>query len=245
MRDMIYALRQQMPDLDSLRGFRVTGTRASPGASAADPGIANVSTKPQIVPGPSARSVARVAARRQFENTAGKGPRAALGLADEAANGTNFLNRTSALIGDEPAGRLRDQARVVRDRYDRAQYVSPNTGSQTATRTQDAAGALIDFGLNAASGGKIGIVKAVARHLNNAGIGDRNAERLVDMALDPNRVDEAIAYLGRKTDKTNARRIVMSIIASQGTARAETAPLDNAKSERQLTDPINLEDPVN
>jgi hypothetical protein len=245
MRDMIYALRQQMPDLDNLRGFRVTGTKAGPSAGATNSGMASVSTQPQIVAGPSARSVARVAARRQFENTAGKNPRAALGLADEAANGTNFLNRTSALIGDEGAGRIRDQAKVVRDRYERAQYVSPNTGSQTQTRGQDAAGALLDFGLNAASGGKIGIVKAVARHLNNAGIGDRNAERLVDMALDPNRVDEAIAYLGRKTDKTNARRIVMSIIASQNPARETTSGLDNAKSERQLTDPINLEEPVN
>lgn len=248
MRDMIYALRQQMPDLDNLRGFRVTGTKAGTAASEANTGMAGVSVKPQIVAGPSARSIARTAARRQFENTANESPRSALGLADKTAVGTNMLNRMESLVGPDAANTMRAEAGTVRSRYDRAQYVSPNTGSQTATRGADAdlVGGLIDFGLNAASGGKVGLVRAVARHLNNAGIGNRNAERLVTLALDPARVDDAIAYLARKTDKQTARKIVMSIAAAQGGGRASAAPLDSTQpSGRELTDPINLEDPVN
>lgn len=229
IRDITTQLRAQRPDLDTITGFHSTGARQQVGATGG--GDATASLTPRMVSAPSARSIARQSARRQFENQAGQGTRGALELANDTARGDNFLNRTSALVGDDTANTMRTEAQSVRDRYGRGQFISPNSGSQASQRAQDAIGGLIDFGVNAIGGGKLGVVRAVARHLNNAGITGRDSERLVNMALDPSRVDDAIAYLARKTSNANAIRIVRSIAATRlGSAESGSGQAPYEKS---------------
>lgn len=191
---------------------------------------------PVISAGPSARVVARQAARRSLENAAGQGPRGALALADQMASGTNFLNRTEALAGAEVADQVQRRGTMARERFGRGQFISPNVGSKTSSVQADVGNDLIDFGLNAMSGGKVGVARSVVRWLNNAGINNVDAERLVTLATDPTRVDQAITYMAERVPRREAARIVRSIRAANVTGRQGGA----AQDERDYT----LEDPV-
>lgn len=162
---------------------------------------------------PTERAVARTAARRAVELKAGESPRAAMETAERLAVGNNGRNRAEALIGPEDAARLQEGMGIATQRVRNAQFVAPRTGSQTQGRDQDAealSGALNFIG-NAMTG-KLGMVRAVGQFVAKAGLRDVDAQRLVDVATDPARFDEAINYLiQRGATPIRARQIADGI----------------------------------
>lgn len=179
--------------------------------------------------GPSPNAVARQAARRALDLEAGNGPRRALGLASDLADNGNMLNRLSALTDHATGQRVQQQAEQAAESVRRAAQTAPSTGSQTFSRNADRTEAdLINFGLNAKTGGGWGLARSVGRFLAAQRIGNVNAGHLVELATNPNRLDEAIEVLRRQgVGDRKAARIVRSISAYGRNAAVEnTGELD-------------------
>ena len=152
--------------------------------------------------------VARAAARNAME-TAGEKAGGAPGVLDALATGRGQGRRTEALLGPEVAADLREGGQVGRRMIETGRNVNPRAGSNTYLNTQD--------GDAKAVGGIIGnIVRmrplealgGIVDMLQSQGISDNQAELIVEMALDPARVDEAMTILTTRLGPVQSRRLI-------------------------------------
>lgn len=168
---------------------------------------------------PDQNAVARAAARRDVERAAGENVSAAPGVARRIATATEQQARNRALLGDEGATQLQDamatEARAVQNAAD----INPRTGSQTQLRTADAARISdrvqdVSAAAAAAAGHPL---PAIQRVIQRLGINDQQAQAITELAIDPNRLDEAILALERRgATPQEAREVVQSLRVSAG-----------------------------
>lgn len=177
-------------------------------------------------PGQPGNLLARATARRAIERAAGENPSAAPGVARRLSTAPEQRARNEALLGDEAgafeAG-MATEARMVQNATD----ISPRTGSQTQLRAQDAAN-LAD-GIRdvtaIASGNPAGILSVVLNRLRTAGMSDGDARALVELSVDPTRLNEAIAYLeAMGANRQQAANIVRQLHLTQASGVAAGGP---------------------
>lgn len=141
---------------------------------------------------PAERDLARASARRAIERASGEGA-AAPSVARAIANTPEQQTRNLALLGQDDAVRLQDAMRLEAARVRNAQDIAPRFGAQSQPRAQDAANAAgtVVRGLRGDWMG-VGI-----DWLRSRGMNDRQAQDLIDAALDPDRTDEVVNALGQ------------------------------------------------
>lgn len=165
--------------------------------------------------GPEELAVARAAGRRAIERKSGESLGSAPGVADKLALAPEQQARNRALLGNQGAEQLQRGVATERDMYDRAQFVSPNTGSQTQPRGADAAqmaGKGIELAQAVGSGNPVSVVSTVLNWMKSGGLDDRTAQALVELSVDPARTAEAIRLLEtRGVGLTEARTIVEGV----------------------------------
>lgn len=145
---------------------------------------------------PDQASIARLAARRRVEQAAGENISNAPGVARRIATAPEQQLRNRALLGDEAAEALEAgmaaEGRVVRDLSD----VAPRTGSQTQPRTADQETAnSIANGVATIMGGPQQMFAEFLHRLKTAGLSDKDAEALVDIATDPAQLEELLSRM--------------------------------------------------
>lgn len=165
---------------------------------------------------PSEYSAMRDRARDEVVDRADAGSGAgAMSVARQIARGGAQRRRNEALLGEEGARRFESGMREEVRRVDNTRYVDPRIGSQTASRMMDAEDDALNFAADAATSGKWGVVRGVARWLRGENIRNVDAERLVRDAIDPNQTRQAIDYLvSRGLEISRARSVVRGIQAS-------------------------------
>ena len=155
---------------------------------------------------PEERQLALAAARRAIERKAGESTGSAPGVARQIANAPEQQVRTAALAGPEGAQRLQQGMRLEERLVRNAGDVAPRTGSQTQNKAQDAA----DMMSGAVRvGGQIGRgdwLGAGIDWLRSRGMNDAQAERLVNMALDPAQVDHVMRLITARYGPQQAQR---------------------------------------
>lgn len=165
---------------------------------------------------PSEYSAMRDRARDQVveQATSGSGNRA-MGVARQMSRGEGQAERNRALLGEDQANKFESGMRAVVKREENTRYVDPRTGSQTAGRMGDATDEGLNFVADAATSGKWGAVRGLARWLRGNNIRNVDAERLVRDAIDPARTQDAIDYLVKRGVKVErARSVIRSITAT-------------------------------
>lgn len=167
---------------------------------------------------PAEQGLARAAARRAIERKSGENVSAAPGVAKAIATAPEQQARNVALLGQEDAQRLQEAMRLEAMRVRNAQDIAPRFGSQTQNKAQDAAG-IANVGRQLVRGDWMGIG---IDWLRSRGMNDRQAQALIEAALDPARTDEVINALGR----AEAERLLQL-------TRAGTAGLLTAQSTQQ------------
>lgn len=179
------------------------------------------------------RGVVRAAGRAGLERQAST-PAGAAGALDALANGRGQGQRSAALMGPSAANDLQRGAQVGRDLLMTGRNVNPRQGSETALNAVD------QVGLSAAGRGIGGaltgnprqVMGAVVDWFRSRGMNDETAEEIVRLALDPNRVDEAIARLRTRVSEQEAHSIVGEIAAAASPAIAGQAGAGQARPER-------------
>jgi hypothetical protein len=151
--------------------------------------------------GPDELALARATGRRAIERAAGENISAAPGVARRIAVAPEQQARNAALLGPDDAERLQQGMALVERGVQRGRLINPESGSRTALNTADQqASQGVDLaartGANLAHGNIPGLaldgVKLLLRRMQ---INDVEAEGLINLAIDPARTDEAIAYL--------------------------------------------------
>ena len=191
--------------------------------------VQNASTSPSAggeTPTLSEADALRMRARDDIVDraTSGSGSHA-MATARNVSRGSAQAQRNEALLGPDKARQLeRGMAEEV-NRVNNTAYVDPRTGSQTASRGQDAiVDGLIEDLPSMAVGNKWAVARTVGKWLRKGGLRNIDAERLVRNAIseDPADVQAAISYLANKgMQRSRAERVVAGIAANQG-ARAAT-----------------------
>lgn len=149
---------------------------------------------------PEELALPRATGRRAIERAAGENIGTAPGVARRIATAPEQRARNRALLGEEAAARLEGgmaaEERAVRNAWD----IAPRSGSQTDLRAADSNTVDAAFlGLDAATGGKAGVMRAAVDWLKaKGGMPDAAAEDLVMIATDPARLEEAIAILEQR-----------------------------------------------
>jgi len=183
--------------------------RAQVNASLAQAGLPQLGARG----GTTEVGLARAGYRRAIERRAGEGPRGALEIADSLGNAPEQQRRAAALLGDEQANFLardmRAEAEVARNRIRNA----PRTGSRTSIN--DADNAFVE-GLAGVMANPVGWKSAIVsglRGLSKAGISDRHAAQIVELATSPAGVEQAIEQLTRamRGNEKRARYLVNAI----------------------------------
>lgn len=158
---------------------------------------------------PAEQEVARAAARRAVERSAGRQGGAAT-TATTLSGGREQALRSSALLGDEGAANLQRGVRAERDVLNAAREINPRQGSETSLNLQDsavAAGAgevMNDLGRMAARP-ITGTAQTILRRVQSRGFSNDQAEAIVMAAIDPARTDELIRLLSRRMTRRQAR----------------------------------------
>lgn len=186
---------QRMEGLDQGNILRMTGPQ----------GAAQI----RNMPAPQQEG-ARVAVRQELQdmftsNTQAQTPLRKLELEQD-------LNTIlTELYGPEAADELARYAGAQRQQLNRMGFVSPNEGSQTFGRQQDAASGLVDAldeGLgataNAMTGNKFGLAQRFLRWSQDNGLSNADAQLLAEAAVDPARLDDIIAGLERRSPELAA-----------------------------------------
>ncbi len=86
---------------------------------------------------PNARKSAAVGHRESLVNAIERSPEGATGAANRIATSSQQGGNLAATFGETQAQRYQDSMRLETQRLRNANFVSPNTGSQTALRTAD------------------------------------------------------------------------------------------------------------
>lgn len=187
----INAALDQAPGLSEARGAFRDQQRNIEAAEAADgflrPGSADAFAA--TVGQASDLAPARAVAARAIEQAAGENPSAAPGVARRLANAPEQQARNAALLGQDDALRLQDAMRLEAMRVRNAQDIAPRFGSQTQNKLADAA----QLGRSVMRQDWVGIG---IDWLRSHGMNDAQAQRLIEAALDPARVDEVVEALG-------------------------------------------------
>lgn len=173
---------------------------------------------------PAEQEVARAAARRAVERSAGRQGGAAT-TATTLSGGREQALRSSALLGEEGAANLQRGVRAERDVLNAAREINPRQGSETSLNLQDsavAAGAgevMNDLGRMAARP-ITGTAQTILRRVQSRGFSNDQAEAIVMAAIDPSRTDELIRLLSqrmtRRQARSQARAIRFALSANAG-----------------------------
>lgn len=219
VKDIGTHIAQNFPELNTVGGMRVTGARRV--ANSADVAEADLSKlRGTTVTLPSDRQLAQQGARRAVQQAAGENISAAPGVARKIAVSPEQSIRNNALFSPLTAEHLEKSMAVsARDLTDFA-HIAPNTGSATALRTGDdeAANAMLGAIGHAKTGNFVG---AALKALQTVGVRDQDAQKIVEMAVDPARTDELVAMLEKSYNKRTAQKIgrVLGLPAIQQTSR--------------------------
>lgn len=148
----------------------------------------------------------------------------ALDVARRLARGSNQQRRNEALLGPEAAQDLQGAAEGELNRVINTRFIDPRIGSQTARRMAER-DQLGDEVVNAAAGASLSwtytMVRTVGRFLRDMGMKDVDAERLVRDAIDPERTNDALAYLvQRGMPKNKAMSLLRSVRQRAASPRA-------------------------
>lgn len=157
------------------------------------------------------RPIMRGAAREAVE-VASSNPGAARTTLDRMASDVDMGRRMEALGVD--AGRVQARSRAELDALVRAQRASPRVGSETSTNLQDtadAAGAAIGTVRDIATGNLPGIGGRIIAGIKSRGFSDREAQAIVEAAIDPGRTEEVIGLLAQRMNRRDARSLARAI----------------------------------
>jgi hypothetical protein len=161
-----------------------------------------------------ARAADTIASRAQES-----GGQNALAVGRQLSRGSNQAQRNEALLGPNAARSLEEAMAAEVARVDNTRFVDPRIGSKTARvlreREEAGAGVVGDVVQAAAFSVPFTIARAVGKWLNNVGIKDVDAERLVRDAIDPERTNDALAYLVQKGLPKNEARTVLRFIQNK------------------------------
>lgn len=161
--------------------------------------------------GPDELALAQATARRAIERAAGENPGAAPGVARRIAHANEQQARNEALLGPDRARELERSLAMEEEAAQRANLVDPGTGSRTQLNQADQAAtqgleAVARTGANLAHGNIPGLALDAAKlALRRMRFSDAEAEELIGIAIDPNRTDEAIAYLMPRVGNSQQR----------------------------------------
>jgi hypothetical protein len=157
------------------------------------------------------RGIASAAARAAIERASETGG-SAPGLLDKLATGRGQQQRSAALLGPEGATDLQQGAQVGRRMVSAGANVNPRAGSPTFLNAQDE-GAMQASGIagNLFSGRPLQALGGVWDVIRSAGISDDQAEMIVRLATDPDRVDDVLQILRTRFPEQEARRIVSQL----------------------------------
>lgn len=201
-RDAVSAARQQIDAATAdRRALELGGSFVQPGSADSFSRAA-----PQLE-GQSA-DLARAAARRSIAVRAGENVSQAPTVASRLANAPEQQARNAALLGPDQAGRFQNALRLEGQAVQNAADIAPRSGPRTFLNAADE---------NAMSGAQtaMNVGKKVLRRdwfglagdfLRARGISNGEAEQLVNMSIDPNQTDAAIAMIERRLGANAARR---------------------------------------
>lgn len=173
---------------------------------------------------PEALQPVRSAMARNIEISA-RTPGGAPGVARRLYADPETRRMGEAALGQD-AGRLaeaaRAEARIVRNAAD----VSPRSGSQTSLNQQDALGAAgeaIGAARDLATGNVPGLATRAINMIRGRGFSDREAEAMVQAAIDPAQTDALITMLAERMTRREARNLARAI-RFQVTTNRQSAP---------------------
>jgi hypothetical protein len=128
---------------------------------------------------PEARQAAGVGYRQSLTNSLERSPEGATGVANRIATSQQQGKNLATTFGDAPAQRYQNALRLETERVRNANFISPNTGSQTEPR-------LADAGLLHIPASKHGLIQLVVNKLR-AGLTVTPAERaeIVRLGISP------------------------------------------------------------
>lgn len=163
--------------------------------------------------------LARATARRAVERAAGENVSAAPGVARRIATAPEVQARTRALLPEEQAQAFERAMALEEEAVRNARNIAPLTGSQTQNKLQDAAGLagdVVEAGGAIASGNPIATAIAGAKlFLRGQRLSNREAEALVNLAIDPARTQQAIQILSQRIGPQRAQAF-MAVLQRAG-----------------------------
>jgi hypothetical protein len=203
--------RQAVPGYDAaLKGFEAQSKLMSAAERGEDFLARNTDEFAASLEGatPEELALARATGRRAIERAAGENISAAPGVARRIALAPEQQARNRALLGDQGANQLQEAMRLEGQAVSNARFVAPNTGSQTQLRAADAASQALTTGSQIVRQDWIGLVQ---NWLKSRGLSDREAQALVEMAIDPNRLDEALMLIEQRAGPGSAQQLLQSM----------------------------------
>lgn len=160
---------------------------------------------------PEERQVARAAARRAVERSAGTQGQAP-GVAQRLSGGREQAQRSEALLGD-PSGMQRGM-RTELEALRNAQAVNPAQGSPTSMNAQDAgnaAGQVLGAARDVATGNVPGLAARALAGIRSRGFSDQQAEAIIEAAIDPDQTDRLVSMLSERMNRREARNLARAI----------------------------------
>lgn len=156
------------------------------------------------------RVLPRATGRRAIERAAGESLGAAPGVAERLAYAPEQQARNRALLGEEDARRLEQGMGLAHESWRRAQAMSPSVGSPTAPKNvaADAVAGVIDTGVNAAQALHGNVVPMARQLLKAKGLDDQQAARLVQMATDPDQLEDVLLILEARIGQQGAQEFL-------------------------------------
>lgn len=198
---------------EALTGFAERarlGDAAEIGARFAGRGSARDFASGVQMMGDDGRQIARLAARSGIEQAA-ETPRGAMTMLDRLAVGRGQQQRAQALLAPDEAATLQRGAQVGRQLVATAQNVNPRAGSNTFLNFADEGAPSAGIVGNVMRGRFLSAAGGALDVIRGAGISDDQAERIVALALDPARTDEAIEILSTRLAPGVAQRTVAAL----------------------------------
>lgn len=150
---------------------------------------------------PDQRLVARAGARRAIEGAVGENTASAPGFARKYSRASEPMARTNALLGPVDAPRFQNALALEERAVQNANFIAPKTGSQTQLRDADSEAVSEGMGVarRVVSRDWMGLAFDVGeRWWRSRGFDNAAAEEFTRLAIDPNRLDEAISYIEQR-----------------------------------------------
>lgn len=168
---------------------------------------------------PEERAVALASGRRAVERAAGESVGAAPGVARRLATAPEQRARNAALMGDDAAAQFENGVALEERAVQNATDISPRSGSRTSINNQDAerlAGAAKAIG-QVAQGDVVGFG---IDWLRSRGMSDREAQALVEIATDPNRLNDALRIIESRFGTAGTEDFVRAVTRQAGARNA-------------------------